>query len=92
MNRRSVAGEPADVLWKAILQFEWRRRAGMFEVSARLEPDLGRPLLRAIETIEQELLDEEQARRAAHTRTPDQRRADAFVVLFDRLIEAQNER
>lgn len=88
MARKTVAGESADVLLKAFLQFNWRKRAGMVEVSATLERELGGPLLRAVETIEQELLDDDVARRAVHTRTPAERRADAFVLLFDRLSEA----
>ncbi len=88
MDRKTVAGESTDVLLKAFLQIRWRKRAGMVEGSAKLDPDLGRPLLRAVETIEQELLDEDVAQRAVHARTPDQRRADAFVLLFDRLSEA----
>jgi hypothetical protein len=91
MDRKTVAGESADVLLKAFLQFKWRKSAGMVEASAKLGRDLGRPLLRAVETIEQELLDEDVARRAVHSRTPDQRQADAFVLLFDRLCEALGE-
>ena len=91
MDRKTVAGEPAAVLVKALLQFNWRNRAGMVEVSAKLERNLGAPLLRAVERIEQELLDEDVALKAVHTRTPAQRRADAFVLLFDRLGEALGE-
>lgn len=88
MDRKTVAGESAEVLLRAFLQFNWRKKAGMVEGSARLERDLGGPLIRAVETIEQELLDEDVARRAVHTRTPAQWRADAFALLFDRLSEA----
>ena len=91
MHRKTVAGESADVLWKAFLQLKWQKSAGMVKVSARLENDVGRPLLRAVETIEQELLDEDVAQSAVYSRTPDQRRADAFVLLFHRLSEALDE-
>ena len=91
MDRKTVAGESADVLREAFLQLKWRKKAGMVEVSAKLERDLGGPLHRAIETIEQELLDEAVARRAVHTRTPAQRRADAFVLLSARLTEVLGE-
>jgi hypothetical protein len=91
MDRKTIAGESADVLLKAFLQFNWRKKGGMVEVSAELERDLGAPLIRAVETVEQDLLDEDVARRAAHTRTPAQRRADAFVLLLDRLSEALDE-
>lgn len=91
MDRKTVAGESANVLVEAFLQFTWQKRTGTVEVSATLERDLGGPLLRAIETIEQELLDEDVARRAVHTRTPVQRRADAFVLLSDRLSEVLGE-
>jgi hypothetical protein len=91
MDRKTVAGESADVLLKAFLAFKWRKRAGMVECHAQLDHDLGRPLLRAIQTIEQELLDEDVERRAVHTRTPDQRRGDALVLLFDRLSETLGE-
>ena len=60
----------------------------MVEASATLDRDLGGPLLRAVKAIEQELLDEDVARRAVHTRTPAQRRADAFILLFERLSVA----
>lgn len=91
MDRATVAGEPAEDLLKAFLQFNWRKRAGMVEFSAQLERELGAPLQRALETVEQELLDDDVARRAVPTRTTTQRRADAFVVLFDRVSEALDE-
>lgn len=91
MGRKTVAGESANVLLEAFLQFNWQKRAGMVEASAKLERDLGGPLLRAVETIEHEVLDEDVARRTVHTRTPAQRRADAFVLLFDRLSEVLDE-
>lgn len=88
-----LAGEPIDVLVRALASFEWTRKAdGMVRVSASMDPELGRSFLRALERMEQELLvgDTERIGNGDTVfRTSEQRRADALVALVLRLADAR---
>ena len=90
MKPTIVAGEPVEILSAALRQMKYRKSSnGMIRFSAMLDRELGEPLLRALTRIERELLDQDRHRGAGvHARTPAQRRADALVVLVDRLAEA----
>jgi hypothetical protein len=85
----TVAGEPADVLVKALRQFTFTRTdAGRIAFSATLDRELGGSICRAVMRIEQELYDADRAGRlGVHSRTPEQRRADALVALVLRIAE-----
>lgn len=88
-----VAGEPAEVLLRALRQLTWRKTGtGMVRFSASLDQELGEPLYRALTRIERELRDADRvARRDVHVRTPEQRRADALAALALRLAEVLTE-
>lgn len=60
----------------------------MVKFTASLEPELGDPLLRALLRIEKELLAQDVAKGDPEVRTTEQRRADAFVVLAERLTSS----
>lgn len=86
-----VAGEPLDVLARALALFKFRKTArGMINVNATLDRDLGLPFLRALMRVEAEFLAHDAdliGRSEAQTRTTDQRRADALVALVLRIAE-----
>ena len=88
-----VAGEPIDVLVKALASFEWRKTAkGMTRFTSLLDRDLGLPLLRALMRVEAELLAHDAdllGRSEPEIRTTDQRRADALVALVLRIADAR---
>lgn len=92
VERKIVAGEPAEVLLAAFRQMELRRASsGTVRLSATLSRELGEPLLRALTWIERELLDLDRSRGGGGpVRTTAQRRADALVVLAERLTQALN--
>lgn len=88
-----VAGEPVDVLVKALRQLKWKKtNAGMMRFSAMLDRELGMPLHRALIRIERELLDQDidqAGESGVQMRTPEQRGADALMALVLRVAEAQ---
>jgi hypothetical protein len=88
-----VAGEPLDVLVKALASFKFRKTPrGMINVTAQLDRDLGPPFLRALMRVEAELLVHDAdlvGGSEVENRTPDQRRADALVALVLRITEAR---
>lgn len=92
METQTVAGEPIDVLLKALALFKLRKTAkGMFRVTAHLDRDLGLPFRRALMRVEAELLAHDAdllGRSEAEIRTTDQRRADALVALVLRITDA----
>ena len=89
MAERTVAGEPLELLQAAFAKLKHRKRSdGMVELSGNLEPELGEPLLRAVIRIEGELLDQDVAYGDPDARTISERRADAFVLLAERLTTA----
>lgn len=87
----TVAGEPRDVLLRAILQFEITPKPGGWaKVYAELPPHLVVPFARALYRIEAELLNHDAdvfTARAGETRTQSERRHDALEVLVRRVIE-----
>lgn len=89
MERRTVAGEPIDVLQGALAKMTHRKASdGMVEIFLTLGPELGEPLQRALLRIEKELLDHDMTHGGPDVRTTPQRLADAFVVLTERLTAA----
>jgi hypothetical protein len=89
MGERTVAGEPLELLQAAFAKLKHRKRSdGMIEVSGKLAPELGEPLLRAAIRIERELLDQDVADGDSDVRTTSERRADAFVLLAEQLTAA----
>jgi hypothetical protein len=96
-NRESqqvVAGEPSDPLIRALGQGTHRIAAdGMWRFDLKVDPVLGAPLIRALMRVEADLLrndaDLVSVDCGEPTRTYDQRRADAFVVLVERLTETR---
>ena len=87
MSEGTVAGESIEVLQAAIAKFTHRTTSdGMVELCGVLEPELGDPLVRAVGRIEVELLAQDVAHGDPDVRTTEQRWADAFVVLTERLF------
>jgi hypothetical protein len=86
MRQRTVAGESIELLRAALGKLKYRRMSdGMVELTGTLEPELGDPLWQAVLRIERDLLDQDVAQGDSEVRTTEQRRADAFVVLTERL-------
>jgi hypothetical protein len=89
MEERLLAGEPRDLLTKALSAMPWKRGSdGMLHCSVTLVPELGGPLLRALMRVEAELLAHDADRleiTGEACRSPEQRRADALVALVLRL-------
>jgi hypothetical protein len=86
MEKRTVAGEPLELLQAAFAKLKHKKRSDdMVDLSLKLDPELGEPLLRALLRIERELLDQDVSYGDPHVRTTSQRRADAFVLLAERL-------
>jgi hypothetical protein len=89
-----VAGEPADVILKVLMGMRDNHvpdADGMVSIQATIPQDHAAVLLRAIMRIEAELLladAKEVGSSAAEPRTPQQRRADAFVALALRVADA----
>ena len=88
-----VAGEPADVILKVLMGMRDNLvpdADGMVSIQAKIPQDHAAVLLRAIMRIEAELLlaDAKEVGSAAEPRTPQQRRADAFVALALRVADA----
>jgi hypothetical protein len=89
MGERTVAGEPLELLQAAFAKLKHRKRSdGMVELAGTLDPELGESLLRAVIRIEGELLDQAAAFGDSDVRTTSERRADAFVLLAERLTAA----
>jgi hypothetical protein len=89
MVNRTVAGEPLELLQAAFAKLQHGKRSdGMVELFGKLDPELGEPLLRAVVRIERELLDQDVAHGDPDVRTTSERRADAFVLLAERLTAA----
>ncbi len=89
MRQRTVAGESIETLRAALGKLKHRTTStGMVELTGSLEPDLADPLLRAVLRIDKELLAQDVARGDADVRTTEQRRADAFVALAERLTSS----
>ncbi len=92
MEDRLVAGERVELLIQALQEFEFTEDPdGMMHGIVRLEPELGLPFFRALMRVEAELLFQDaNALGGAHDekRTDDQRRADAFVALALRMVDA----
>jgi hypothetical protein len=86
MRERTVAGESIEVLRGALGKLKHRTTTnGMVEVKGTLEPEFGEPLCRALVRIENDLLAQDVAQGDPDLRTAEQRRADAFVLLAERL-------
>jgi hypothetical protein len=86
MRKRTVAGESIEHLRAALGMLKVRTsNDGMVHLSGSLEPQFGNPLLRAVQRIERELLAQDEAYGDPGVRTSEQRRADAFVLLAERL-------
>lgn len=86
MRQRTVAGESIELLRAALGKLQHRTTSdGMVELTGSLEPELGEPLWRAVLRIEKELLAQDVAQGDPDVRTTEQRRADAFVLLAERL-------
>ncbi|MGH9252712.1 MAG: DUF222 domain-containing protein [Acidimicrobiales bacterium] len=89
-----VAGEPADVILKVLIGMRDNLvpdADGMTSIQATIPQDHAAVLLRATMRIEAELLladAKEVGSSAAEPRTPQQRRADAFVALALRVADA----
>jgi hypothetical protein len=92
VESQTVAGEPVDALVRGLRKFTCRKTdAGTIAVSARLGRELGGSIYRALIRIEQELYDADRAsRHGVHSRTPEQRRADALVALVLRVADAKD--
>jgi hypothetical protein len=94
MEDRRVAGEPVEVLVQALEEIEFTEEPdGMIHGAVRLEPELGLPFFRALMRVEAELLLQDantlgEAR--DEKRTDVQRRADAFVALALRVVDARS--
>lgn len=90
MRQRTVAGESIELLRSALGKLKVRTRSdGIEELTGTLEPELGRPLLRAVMQIERELLEQEVTQGDPEVRTTVQRRADALVLLADRSLPSR---
>ncbi len=86
MDQRTVAGEDIELLVSALSKFMHRKtKDGMVQLSATLDRELGAPLQRALLRIERELLNADLAGGGPIERTSEQRGADAFVLLVERL-------
>jgi hypothetical protein len=86
MRRETVAGESIGLLRAAIAKFECRTTSdGMFLFTVDLARELGDPLFRAVTRIEEQLLAEDVAQGDPDVRTVEQRRADALVLLVERV-------
>jgi len=89
MSPRTVAGEPLELLQAAIGKLKRSKTSdGMVELSGSLERELGEPLLRALFRIEKELLDQDVAHGHPDVRSSSERRADAFVLLAQRVTSS----
>lgn len=89
MRQRNVAGESIELLRAALAKLHHRTTSdGMVELTGSLEPELGNPLWRAVLRIERELLAQDAAQGVPDARTTEQRRADAFVLLVERLTSS----
>jgi hypothetical protein len=85
-----VAGEPVDVLVAALLQCKPRLlNDGCWRIDTMLDAPTGTPLARALMRTEAELLaqdaDDLRPDHLVPERTPEQRRADAFMALVRRV-------
>jgi hypothetical protein len=91
MQTKVVAGEPVELLARALSQIRWKKSADeSIHFTMRLAPQLGDPFLRALLRIEHELLGAEvngEDVDVAGLRTPGQRRADAFAALVLRVAD-----
>src|SRR5947199_8754590 len=90
-----VAGERSNALLHALGQVTYQTDVdGMWCFDLLVDPVVGAPLLRALMRVEAELLREDanwiSADAPEPTRTEDQRRAAAFVVLVERIAEGQH--
>jgi len=88
-----VAGERLQALVAALIECKPERiENGSYKVDAELDTATGAPLARALMRVEAEMLlaDAEAIRPdlAGGMRTPDQRRADAFLELAHRVHDA----
>ncbi|MPZ69503.1 MAG: DUF222 domain-containing protein [Actinobacteria bacterium] len=91
MGETTVAGEPIELLQAAFAKLKHRTRSdGMVEVSAKLDAELEEPLARALVRIEGDLIDQDAADGDPDVRTTSERRADAFVLLAQRLTAASD--
>lgn len=89
MRKKTVAGESIELLRAALGKLQHRTTSdGMVELTGRLGPELGEPLWRAVLRIEKELLARDVGRGEPEWRTTEQRRADAFVLLTERLTSS----
>ena len=89
---RLVEGEPLDLLAEALLQFDLQEQPdGTWSVTTLLQPDVGNPFVRALMRVEARLLLEDADRvgtPGAEYRTPEQRKADALVILVTAVAQA----
>ena len=87
-----IAGESLDPLVRAVVLFRFRRNpSGTYRVDGTLPSALADPFLRALDRVEKELhqIDLEGGH-GAMDRTPEQRRADAFLDLIERVVDASD--
>jgi len=90
---RLVAGEPAEALARALLQLKTETMTGGWvHLDVQLDRKEGAPLARALMRVEAELLlhdaDNISVDGRVASRTPAQRRADAFLALVLRVGDA----
>lgn len=77
-----IGGEPFDLLVRLFDFLHVRRKpSGWYDVSATVPSDLGESVARALEAIAAEI------RTDPELRTPEARRAEAFVELVQRISE-----
>ncbi|GAA4918132.1 hypothetical protein EV188_101607 [Actinomycetospora succinea] len=82
-----VAGEPRRVLRRALSHLSTQRRDdGSLELLGEVPPDLADPLMRALERVAGELVDDDE-RRGEVPRSGGRLHADAFVALLLRVTD-----
>jgi hypothetical protein len=85
----TVAGEPLELLIRALREFEWEPEPdGMMHVWWELPPETGNPLFRALMRTEAALLRKDAKALGSpdyEDRTPAQRRHDALILLVQRI-------
>ena len=87
-----IAGESLDPLVRAVVLFRFRRNpSGTYRVDGTLPSALADPFLRALDRVEEDLLQIDlEGGHGAIGRTPEQRRADAFFDLIERVVDASD--
>lgn len=82
-----VAGEPRKLLRRALANLSTQRRDdGSLELLGEVPPDLGDPLVRALDRVREELAADDE-RRGEAPRSGGRLDADAFVALLLRVTD-----